>query len=272
MKIKSVNIVYFSATGTTRKIVRRMGAAFEGAEVTYTNLTPPEKRLEPLGTVKEDVLVLALPVYEERMPVFVKQYLGTIQGIGQPAVVVGVYGNIGYGIILTEMQDFLSDKGFVTVAGGAFIGEHSFSHESFPIAAKRPDRDDLDRASQFGAEIVEYLKIYPNNGFDATAKLEGKLPLMARILPPNSSGFFAQVPQANSSLCTGCGACVKMCPVAAIDPLSFRTVEADCIHCFSCVRACYFKARSINFKLKPIVTNFFRKPQKDRKEPVWFFL
>ncbi len=272
MNITTVKLVYFSATGTTRKIIRRIGAAFEGATVTETNLTQWNKRQEPIGEINEDVLVLALPVYEERIPLFLKEYLETIQGSGQPAVVVGVYGHVGYGITLSEMQVFLNERGFVTIAGAAFIGEHSFSHEAFPIAAKRPDRDDLNLANQFGTEVREYLQTYPENGFDPVAKLDGRLPLMSKMLPPNSSHLFAEIPQLDSFLCTGCGACVKMCPAAAIDPQTYQTIEEHCIFCFSCVRACYFKARTIKFKLKPMVETFFHHAQKVRKEPVWFFL
>ncbi len=148
-----------------------------------------------MGVVQENLLILALPVYEERIPIFLRRYLSSIKGNGQPAVVVGVYGNVGYGIILREMQELLNLNRFVTVAGGAFVGEHSFSTDIFPIAAGRPDPSDLILATEFGYEIRNRLASYHEEGSKTNKRLPGNLPILARVLPENSSRFFADIPQ-----------------------------------------------------------------------------
>ena len=51
-----------------------------------------------------------------------------------------------------ELKDLFEKKGFIGIAAGAFIGEHSFSTE---VATDRPDANDLTIASQFASKIKE---------------------------------------------------------------------------------------------------------------------
>lgn len=272
LKVNSLKIIYFSATGTTKKIVEAICSSLNDMQLHYLNITNPEKRKTALVPVKEDLLILALPVYEERIPIFLRDYLLSIKGYGQPAVVVGVYGNVGYGIILQEMQELLNQKGFITIAGGAFVGEHSFSHKQLPIAIGRPNVSDLLKAKQFGLELKNKLETNHDNGKTYEQKLPGTLPFMARVLPQNSSSFFADIPQLNKIVCNQCGVCVKKCPLSAIDPLTFQSDTKSCTRCFACVRDCPRDARSIKLKIKPIVKIFFKKHKNKQNQPVWVFI
>lgn len=272
MKLKSIRVIFFSATGTTKKIVRTVCAGLVDCDLHYQDITTPGNRKNPIGIISEDLLILALPVYEERIPPFVQDSLNSMIGQGQPAIAIGVYGNVGFGVILPEMQTLLKQRGFVTIAGAAFVGEHSFSHDKLPVAVGRPNAEDLLHAKKFGNEIAEYLQSYPDNGFDPKRLLNGKLPLMARILPANSSKLFADFPYYNSNLCDQCGVCYKKCPVGAIDPITMVSDDHLCTRCFACVRYCPKNARRIQLKNKLIVKLFFRKVQKVHKVPYWEFL
>ena len=271
MDIQSVVLVYFSATGTTKKILKTISKSLGDVQVETLDLTKKENREKDIGLIAADLLILGMPVYEEHIPPFVEDCLKTMQGQGQPALVVGVFGNVGYGMSLVDMQEILNERGFKTMAGAAFAAEHSFSHDELPVAVGRPDANDLVLAAQFGEESARVLVDFPN-GYDPEKKLHGYLPLMARILPQDSSRFFADLPQFNPEQCSDCGACIKKCPVDAIDPESYETIPERCIRCFACVRVCTTGSRSIRLKMKPIVKRFFKSVQENRKEPVWFFL
>ena len=53
--------------------------------------------------------------------------LREIRGEGTPAVVLAVYGNRSFGTAVAELASFVAGRGFVPVAAGAFVGEHSYS-------------------------------------------------------------------------------------------------------------------------------------------------
>lgn len=60
-----------------------------------------------------------------------------------------------------ELDAFASDRGFKVIAGATFVGEHSYSTQQNPIAAGRPDADDLQFAETFGAKIRTKSKRQP---------------------------------------------------------------------------------------------------------------
>ena len=75
-----------------------------------------------------------------------------------PRSVLFVYGNRAYENALLELKDIVKDRGGIPIAGGAYIGEHSFSDTEAPVAHGRPDKDDLNHAETFGGKIREKLQ------------------------------------------------------------------------------------------------------------------
>ena len=69
-----------------------------------------------------------------------------------PVVPVVLYGNRDYEDALKELCDLVSEQGFVPVAAGAFIGEHSFSRKGMPIAEGRRTSRILSRLRNSGKD------------------------------------------------------------------------------------------------------------------------
>ena len=66
---------------------------------------------------------------------------------------------------MDDLDRFMTERGFVTVAAGTFVGEHSYSTPETPIAQGRPDARDLAAATAFGAQVREKLaKTRPSPG------------------------------------------------------------------------------------------------------------
>ena len=63
-----------------------------------------------------------------------------LHGDGTPVVLLAVYGNRDYEHALDDLDRFMTERGFVTVAAGTFVGEHSYSTPQTPVAAGRPVR------------------------------------------------------------------------------------------------------------------------------------
>ena len=151
MNIKTVWAVYFSGTGTTEKVVTtlandlsgRLGAGYD----TYCfNL--PQAREKDLLFGAEDLVVLGTPVYAGRVPNLLMPYVRDhIRGEGTLGIPVVLYGNRNYDDGLMELRNLMRDNGFVPVAAGAFVGEHSFSKI---LGAGRPDEEDMALVAQLG--------------------------------------------------------------------------------------------------------------------------
>lgn len=270
MIVKTGAQIFFSPTGTTKKILHAFFNGLDIAKPSIIDLTHVSGRNRDIEIIKEDIAVIGVPVYEETIPEVIIDTLRRIKGKGQPAVLIAVYGNIGFGITLKELEAIASNAGFIVVAAAAFIGEHSFSNEDVSIAEGRPDNIDLCKAREFGMEIknklveATYLKEVHN------FQLPGSLPFMARVLPKNSAKFFTKDPVVDLSKCNQCGACVKVCPISAIDEKTLKINSDKCLRCFACVKKCSRKARKIAFKKEFLVTRVLRTQGGKRKEPQIF--
>lgn len=131
--------------------------------VTAIDLTHPAGYPAPLPG--EAVAIFAVPVYGGHVAPAALERLREIRGEGTPAVVLAVYGNRSFGTAVAELASFVAGRGFVPVAAGAFVGEHSYSTPETPIAQGRPDARDLAAARAFGAQVREKLaKTGPSPG------------------------------------------------------------------------------------------------------------
>ena len=234
MEIRNIHLVYFSATYTTRKTVREIARAF-GGNVTEHDVTCglPFGELNLGG--EGNLLIAGAPVYAGRLPVRAARAFAMLRGTQTPAIAVSVYGNRDYDDALVETQDIIEAHGFKTVAAAAFIGRHCI----FPkVAPGRPDADDLAKAAGFGADCARLLA-----GTDDVASLP--TPVLKGNRPYKQGGASTFSPVGDASLCDGCQACVRQCPVGAIptaDPCS--TDASKCIACGRCLVVCHTGSRA----------------------------
>lgn len=252
---KTVYTMYFSPTHTSRRVAEAIGAAMGqqlGARVLPLDLTRPDAREKEYAFGAEDVLVFAYPVYGGRMPAALDGVMGRIRGGGTPLVPVAVYGNRAFEDALLEASDRLGRQGFITVAGAAFIGEHSFSTT---LAGGRPDAADLKKAAAFGGQVAAKLLAGPPQ----PVALPGDRPYK------DAMGAMPFLPKTRES-CTRCGLCAAACPMGIIDGEDPALVAAGCIQCCACVKACpvgakYFDAPQLAQSKARLEENFM-----DRKE------
>ena len=170
MNCKNIHVVYFSPTHTSAKIVHAVAEGMGAVSYAESDLTY-EKPAE-IESIEGELTLVAVPVYGGRVPDVALERLQMLRGKQTPVVPIVVYGNRDYDDALLELADVLKSQGFVPVAAGAFVGEHSFSSKEYPIAAGRPDKADHDAAFLFGQHIVE--KIHALKDLDAMEPLAVK--------------------------------------------------------------------------------------------------
>lgn len=265
MKISSLKLVYFSPTGTTKTVVQGIARGIHHGRVEELDITRPGARKQPLQTSENELLVLGVPVYMGRVPALLTEWLQAIKARNTPAVCVVVYGNRVYEDALIELVDILMQCGCKPIAGGAWIGEHSFSCAETPTAKDRPDAGDLHHAETFGREIREKLAAIPSADRIPEVSVPGCHPY--RGDPKLWNVDFIAV----SDTCTQCGTCAEECPAGAIDPEnSSLTDTGKCITCCACIRHCPAHARSMKPGLVRDASVRLHTLYQERKEPEYF--
>ncbi|MDD1697099.1 MAG: EFR1 family ferrodoxin [Methanoregula sp.] len=273
MKIPSLKLVYFSPTGTTKKVVQEIARGINPGIIEELDITRPGARTQPLTTSEKELLIIGLPVYMGRVPALVSEWLHTIQAHNTPAVCVVVYGNRAYDDALLEMNDILTQRGSKPIAGAAFIGEHSFSDAKTPTALGRPDARDLKHAELFGQKIQKKLQSVISADQISAVKIPGCHPYRGEPCHPypRDSKFWNVDFIAVSDACVQCGACAEGCPVGAVDPENSSMIDTEkCITCCACIKHCPKHARTVKPGLVRDASLRLNTLYKERKEPVYF--
>ena len=153
--IERVVAMYFSPTNTTKKVVEEIAGGLAsdlGCVQETVDFTLPGVREEIQAFGPRDLVVFGTPVYAGRVPNVLLKYIHTVQGDGALAVPIVLFGNRNYDDALAELQALLGEDGFLPVAAGAFVGEHSFSRI---LGAGRPDDKDMVVIHEFVKKIYE---------------------------------------------------------------------------------------------------------------------
>lgn len=267
MVISSATSIYFSPTGTTKKVINAIVKGMGTTNNTLIDLTFSDVRSNFEPIIEGDIVIVGVPVYEERIPEMLYDFLASMKGNEKPVVLIAVYGNFGDGVVLNELDYITNNSGFKVVAAGSFVGEHSFSTKEVPVQEGRPNLEDLSKAEEFGRSIIEKMKKIENLN-DALIKIpQGKLPLIAKILPKNSARIFTKTPFADMKICNKCGVCIKLCPMNAINKDTLDINENKCIRCFCCVKRCTKKARKIVYKPKFLVSKVLTIKNRNARVP-----
>ena len=239
--IKKVWGMYFTGTGTTEKVVTHIGKKIAeklGVEYEDYDFTLPKVRKVEKSFTEEDLVVFGTPVIAGRVPNLLLKYLDTLKGNEALAVPVVLYGNRNFDDALIELRNILKNKGMKPIAGGAFIGEHSFSKI---LGAGRPDTKDMEIASTFAENIFEKVT---GKDFDPEKLIEvkGETPIRFYYQPRDSKGNSIDIrkvkPKTNMDLCNKCGLCASICPLGSINPEDPSDVFGICMKCCACVKRC----------------------------------
>jgi len=251
MKVKAI---YFSPTGTTKKIVTTIAKSLSN-EIKFVDATL-EKHRKVIPIIEEDLLIIGVPVYSGRIPYIMDSYLKSLKGNDIPCVVISVYGNRDYDDALLELKDIMIDRSFKPIAAGAFIGTHSYTTE---VAANRPDEKDLEVCRMFSNEILTSMD---KNG---ELVVKGQYPYKKRKV---GISFAPKVDER----CLSCGICAINCLSGALMYNGkLKINESLCIKCNACIRKCPIGSIRFGNQLDPFI-EWLEENCSERKEPEYFVI
>lgn len=258
MEISRVHSLFFSATFSTKKIIRRIVGELGIDHVEHDITGNIPEGMQQLGA--NDLLVVGVPVFSGRVPDMAVEGINRIQGNNTPAVIVCVYGNRDYDDALIELRNIVREKGFVPIAAAAVIAQHSIFSQ---IAENRPDTEDFLQIHEFCRKVKRII--------DSLDSLDSTFNLQVRGNEPYRQTKNIPIHPTGNHLCNQCGACVKLCPTHAIPLDSPRKTDKEkCISCGRCIVICPQKARKFRGILFTLAAWKFKKNYSIRKEPAFF--
>ena len=265
MEIKQVKLVYFSPTGTTRKVLESLAKGIAVESVEHINLTLPEGIQLRIPPFSDELVMIGAPVYGGRLPLDAINRFKQLKADKTLAILVVVYGNREFEDALLELRNLAIELGFKPVAGGAFIGEHSFASKDVPIANGRPDSLDVQKAMDFGAKIKSKVKALQSCDAPMDLDVPGRFPYEGGARSMGVS------PVTKEDTCTVCGTCASVCPTAAISINGSVATRVDlCIRCCACIKNCPTGARVWENSRMKEVARWLNENCSARKEPQFF--
>lgn len=262
MGIGKVRRVYFSPTGTTRRIVAAMAEHFPGAggELDLGGRAAPE--ITPFAS--DELAIVGIPVFSGRVPEPIVARLKRLSGANNPAIAVAVYGNRHYDDALLELHDTLQQCGFSVIAAAACIARHSI----FPqVAHDRPDAEDLAAIAAFARRCRAKLE-------EAAASGAQHSPLAVKGMYPYRDIQTTRFRPSIDDRCVGCGACVAVCPTQALQASGKGKKpvrdNALCIACTACIATCPTGAQAFRDEHFAAAGKAFAEKMQARREAEFF--
>ncbi len=246
--------IYFSATGTTRKVMGALGAD----SISSINVTLEKPDDAGLTFTNEDILFLGFPVFGGRVPEIYLQRVEGLKGNGAKAVVVAVYGNRHYDDAIKEMQAWAEAHGCEVVAAIAAVAQHSIAPS---IAAGRPDAADMEKLLTFREEIDMRYE-------------SGELKPMQKRPEGEEYKEYKQLPVLPESTdeCCLCRICAAECPTQAITIKDTCITDPEkCILCMRCTAICPSEARRLADDTLAAVTSRIESRCSGRRETEIFY-
>jgi ferredoxin len=266
MEVKQVKLIYFSPTGTTQKVLQSIAKGIIAEDAEHINLTLPEGAQQIIPPFSDELVIIGAPVYGGRLPVEAINRFKHLKASKTLAIIIVVYGNREFEDALLELKNLAVELGFNPVAGGAFIGEHSFATKHVPIANGRPDSLDVQKAVDFGAKIKDKVRALQSTDAQRDLEIPGRFPYEGGVRS------MAVSPVTIEDSCTVCGTCASVCPTAAISiNESVGTDIERCIRCCACIKSCPKGARVWEDSMIRNIAGWLNENCSTRKEPQIFW-
>lgn len=243
--------IYFSPTGGTKKVLDLISKNwdYEKIEIDLSDPTRDDSN-DRIG--KEDLCVVAVPVFGGRAPQVALSNIQRLNGNGARTILIAVYGNRAYEDALLELRDTMRLAGFCCVAGIAAVAEHSIMRQ---FGAGRPDFEDEEQFATFSEKIKEVMSY---TGCRMELNVPGNYPYKEYKAIP-------MIPETDQG-CIKCGLCAEKCPAEAIPKENpVLTEQGKCISCMRCVAICPEKARHADASMIGALSKRLEKVCSGRK-------
>ena len=252
--MSKITNIFFSPSGTTKKVLEILSGNFDGEKVICDLLYFNDNK--EFGS--DDIVIMGMPVFAGRIPKTARERLSKLSGDNTKAIAVVNYGNAHVTDALVELVDLLKENSFNVIAAASTVSHHSIFDG---VAVGRPDEEDIEKINEFGQKCVERIE----SGESLESELPGNRPYTD----------YKQLPfvvSCDESKCVFCLECVSVCPEGAIPDDDPADVDLDlCSRCTSCIHICPENARGFTGDAFEAKKPAFESANSERKEPEFYF-
>ncbi len=253
---KRARVLWYSSTGNTRRVGRAVAQGLEaaGLEVQASDY----REVDPASLPGFDLIVLGSPVFNADVPVNWRDWLRDLPDLGGAGVGgFCTFGGPGDGQehTATHLLRLAADRGGVPVGWdmfgcmSVFAPTWSMGNEKRTLAYRHlPDAETYERARAFARGLID--QVATGEGIVVKRKF-GRDSIM-RLFPATASKLMISNHGVDTEACIGCGTCVRVCPVDAIDPESGGVSSSDCLACLGCLNSCPANAVTMSFARTPL--------------------
>ncbi|MBQ2651950.1 MAG: 4Fe-4S dicluster domain-containing protein [Methanobrevibacter sp.] len=245
--------IFFSPSGTTKKVIDQIAGNFSQENETYDLLNFDSSK----EFACDDVIVVGMPVFAGRIPKSGRDRLAKLKGNNTPAIAVVNYGNAHVTDSLLELVDLLKENSFNVVAAASTVSHHSIFSG---VAVGRPDESDIEKINEFAKKCEEKI--------ESGASLESEIPGNRPYVDYKQLPFIISC---DETLCAFCYDCVSICPEKAIpddDPID--TNLDLCSRCTACIHICPEDARMFTGEAFESKKPAFEQANSERKESEFY--
>lgn len=236
----TVDIYWFSGTGNTLLVARRMAEVFQAAGATVTlkrmEKANPETVRPPVG---DGLLGLAFPVAAFSTYPLVWRFVERLPaGGGARVFMVDTLGGFS-GLLVGPLRRLLESKGYVPVGARQILMPSNYLGRAKPAAeCAGKTQQGLAKAEQYAREILagrahwRRLSPLPYGWVRRIWQLVER-----RMMIPDGRAF-----KVSCDRCTRCRLCVELCPVRNISlgagPADLPVFGGVCQQCQRCIACC----------------------------------